>query len=454
MKTTKTLGYGFGIIIIIAILVFIALLSQKKYVRVDLTSVKEHSLTDKSKLILKKLTQDVELIGFTREGFQEYSELKMLFSAYEYESKKVKTRLVDPIRYPALAQKYNIKQFNAVVVEGYGRHQLVKFPQEEEITNAINRLVEGKAKKVAWIIGHGERSFKDEKEPGFSALKELMEYDNFELEEMNLLHKDIPEETALVIIAGPEQDFLPEEVSVLRSYLNRGGNVMLFLEPLHDAGLKGFLKEYGLIIERDVVVDKFSKAQGGDFLLPIVVSYNPHEITKDFRVATIYRTARSVKASDRNGDPRMDIKELALTSEDSWAETDVETLFKGQTKLDEADKKGPICLFALVELNPPVLNEGKTPEITGPGKLALFGDVDFATNQLLALGGNKQLVLNTISYMCQKLDFINIKREHKPIQPLLLTNKQKNIIFWFPIVLVPLVVLIIGSIVWYRRRAK
>lgn len=437
----------FPFFLFLGILVFAALLSLRHYIRLDLTSTSEHSLSEKTKKVLEKVKEDILLLGFAREGIDEYSQLKRLFAAYEYLSKNIKAKLIDPVRSPSIAQKYNVKQFNTVIVEGYGKTQTVKFPNEENITNAINRLVEGKVRKIAWVIGHNERSYNDEKEKGLSLLKEALEGENFEIHEINLLRESLDSSYDLCVIAGPESAFMEEEKEALEAYLKAAGSIMLFLEPLSDAGLREFLNKNGIIVRDDMVVDKFSKAQGGDFLLPVVVAYADHGITKGFRVATVFRSARSV-STDKERLKEIDLTELAFTSKDSWAETDIEALFRGKVSMDEKDLQGPVCLAAIAEGR----DIGQKDKMNG--KLVVFGDVDFVSNQFISLGGNRQLVMNTVNYLCSRLDFINIEKIHKPIQPLLLTSNQRRIVFWLPVVAIPLIVLFISLVMWLRRRPK
>lgn len=444
----KTAGIFLPFVIFVGILVFISLLSTKHYVRYDLTASKEYSLSDKSKKVLNKLSQEIVLLGFVREGMDEYSQLKRLFAAYEYESQNIKTKLVDPVRYPSIAQKYNIKHFNTVIVEGFGRNQTVKFPNEENITNAINRLIEGKVRKIGWVIGHNERSYKEEKEKGVSLLKETLEGENFEFQEINLMRDPIDTSYDICVIAGPEGSLMEEEINALKEYFRSGGNLIVFLEPFTDAGLADFLKQNGIILREDIVVDKFSKAQGGDFLLPVVVSYTNHGITKDFHLATIYRSARSVSI-DKDKLPELDLTELAFTSKDSWAETDIDSLFKGRVSEDEKDMKGPICLMAIAEGRGDLRGEKDIK-----GKMVVFGDVDFITNQFISLGGNRQLLMNTVNYLCSRLDFINIEKIHKPVQPLLLTSTQRQVIFWVPFISIPSLILGIAFLMWFRRRPR
>ena len=112
------------------------------------------------------------------------------------------------------------------------------------------------------------------------------------------MKKDIPREATLVVVAAPEKPLFPAEIQSLKRYLNRGGRLIIFLEPQRNGGLEDFLKEYGIKIADDIIVDKLSRVMGGDYLLPMVATYGAHEITENFRLTSFFEMARSIEQSD------------------------------------------------------------------------------------------------------------------------------------------------------------
>jgi ABC-type uncharacterized transport system involved in gliding motility auxiliary subunit len=221
--------------------------------------------------------------------------------------------------------------------------------------------------------------------------------------------------------------------------------------------LKDFLREYGLVISSDMVVDKMSRVMGGDFLLPMIVTYGNHEITRNFRLLSFFSLARSVEVDKNVKKKGLILTNLALTSQESWAETDREALNQGKARLDGDDRQGPLSLAVIVELDPKEAKAEGTKEedqITGEGKLVVFGDADFASNKFVSLAGNSELITNTINYLVGRKDLITIPEKERPTDHLMLTRNQGLLLFWIPVVLIPLLVIVLGVVVWRKRRSR
>jgi len=446
-----------SILLILVLAVAITLLSDRHYFRWDLTASGEHTLSDKTLQALKTIQEPVKVLAFVKEPSEEASNVKKLLAAYEYHLKGLSFEMVDPDRNPALTKQYNIQALNTVILEGFGKTQTVKTPDEESLTNALVRLSKSGTEKVYWIMGHGERPFKSTAPESLASVHRNLSNQNYEFEELTLAQKDIPPDAALVVVAAPEKTFFPEEVASLKRFLNKGGSLLVFLEPYQDAGLKEFLREYGIVMSSDIVVDKMSRVMGGDFLLPMIVSYGDHEITRNFRLLSFFSMARSVELDKDVKKKGLTLTNLALTSQESWAETDRDALNQGKARLDGEDRQGPLSLAVIVELNP---NEAKGEEgkekdkITGEGKLAVFGDADFASNKFVSLAGNSELMINTMNYLVGRKDLITIPEKERPADHLMLTRNQGLMLFWIPVVVIPLLVIVLGVVVWRKRRSR
>jgi hypothetical protein len=200
-----------------------------------------------------------------------------------------------------------------------------------------------------------------------------------------------------------------------------------------------------------------SRVMGGDFLLPMIVTYGSHEITKNFRLLSFFAMARSIDLDKNVKKKGLTMTNLALTSQESWAEMDREALNKGGARLDPEDRQGPLSLAVIVELDPKEAKaeEGKEGDkITGEGKLAVFGDADFASNKFVSLAGNSELMMNTINFLVGRKDLITIPEKARPAEHLMLTRYQGLMLFWIPVVVIPLLVIVLGVVVWRRRRSR
>lgn len=446
-----------AILLILVLAVAVTLLSDRHYFRWDVTASGEHTLSDKTLQALKTIQEPVKAIAFVKEPSEEASNVKKLLASYEYHLKGLSFEMVDPDRNPALTRQYDIKALNTVILEGFGQSQTVKTPDEESLTNALVRLSKGRTEKVYWVMGHGERPFKSTAQESLASIHQNLSNQNYEFEELTLAQKDIPSDAALVVVAAPEKDLFPEEVASLKRFLNKGGSLLIFLEPYQDGGLKEFLREYGVVMSSDMVVDKMSRVMGGDFLLPMIVTYGNHEITKNFRLLSFFSLARSVEVDKGVKKKGLTLTNLALTSQESWSETDRDALNQGKARLDAEDRQGPLSLAVIVELDPKEAKgeEGKEEDkITGEGKLAVFGDADFASNKFVSLAGNSELMINTMNYLVGRKDLITIPEKERPADHLMLSRNQGLMLFWIPVVGIPLLVIVLGVVVWRKRRSR
>ena len=452
-----------AVFLVLALAVIITLLSNRHYLRWDMTLTGENSLSEKTLQVLKTIDEPVTIKAFVQEELQGADRLKRLLGAYAYAAPKIAYELIDPERNPGMAVRYNVKSLNTLILEGYKRSQTVKLADEENITNGLIRLSKSQPEKVYWITGHGERAFKGGEPESLSSLQESFAAQNFEFHDLSLMQKEIPADASLVVVAAPEKRFFPEEVQALQKYLEKGGSLLIFLEPFVDGGLKEFLKSYGIETSGDIVVDKMSRVMGGDYLIPMVANYGAHEITKNFRLTSFFPLARSVEAGAEKREG-VTVTSLALTSPESWAETDRIALDQGRVAYDGRDRLGPLSLAVAAELEPPAEKAGNEKEsqkedlsshkITGKGKMVVFGDVHFATNQYITVSGNNDFIVNTVNYLAGREDLITIKKKPKSMDTLMLSRNQGLLLFMVPVVFVPLFILLLGIAVWYRRRSR
>lgn len=445
-------------LIFVAILVGISLLVYRFPWRLDLTEAKRNSISSQTQQIVKTVQQDVWIRAFFQEGNPGKKKAQALFETYAYINPRIHYQFIDPDRQPSLAQRYGVRNYGALILESKEKTQPVAVADEEGLTNGLLRLLQTQAKKVVFLSGHGEKSIQDSQKTGYSLAKNLLNKENYQVEEMNLLGgTGLPAESRCVVISGPKKPFFPEEVEDLKKYVQAGGRVILLLEPYEDGGFKEWLASLGVVLNNDIVVDKLSRAFGGDYLIPMAGSYGQHPITEKFNVATFFPTARSLTLSS-SPPPGVSSEVLVNSSSGSWAEFNKNTVQKGRAAFDPGqDRKGPLPLALLVTLSSQAQKtetkgtkekEKKSPK----GQIALYGDADFAENGYFNLSGNGDLFLNTVNYLTEEESLISIRPAKTPIRPLTLSSSQAIILFWVPMVLMPLLIIGAGIWVWGSRR--
>jgi len=283
------------------------------------------------------------------------------------------------------------------------------------------------------------------------------------------LSETFPKDSALLVIPGPEKDLLPNELETIKNSLEDGGRILLMVDPENAPGLKSFLEPLGIKLENDVIVDTVSRLLGGDYFMPVVSEYEYHEITKNFRYATFFPYVRSVDVVEDKPEG-ISVSVLAKSSDRSWSERELD---QSEVAFNEKkDKLGPIPIAAVVTIK--VKEEKKEEEITEeekmaePGKpeleelaevekegrLAVFGDSDFASNGYYNLSGNGNFFLNAVNWLTEETDLISIQPRTSSPRTIQLTPSQGSMIFFISVIILPLIVLITGVSVWVRRRSK
>jgi ABC-type uncharacterized transport system involved in gliding motility auxiliary subunit len=460
LRVRRLSNTAFGFVAFVGILVAIALIGQRHPLRVDLSESGRYTLSDQSKKILSGLKGDISIKAFFQEGGRNREQTRDLLETYRYQSKKIRYEFIDPDRYPTVAKQYQIRSYGTLVLEGFGKTQTVLTADEQSITNAIVRLSQEGEKVVYFLTGHGERDTTDIGKDGYATAKTAIEKEGFKVKSLNLLvEARIPEDAALVLIAGPQKPLLANETALLRQYLHQGGRIMVLLEPFADGGLSDLLKSYGFSLAADIVVDPMSRVFGATPFMPVITEYGVHKITEGFTVASIFPTARSVYTEEKSP-PGVTLTELALTSPSSWAETEYQADSTKDLKFDEGkDKKGPVPLAAIAAIRDETGGaEAQKKRASGEGspggeaQLAVFGDCDFASNTYFNLQGNGDLFLNAISFLGRQEDLISIQRPESGTAPLTLSRSQERILFWIGLFLMPLVVLAAGIVVFQMRR--
>ncbi len=453
-----------AIVLALAVLLY-AMAVQHNY-PFDVTQLKRFTLADQSIKLLRGLQQPIKIVAFFRLEAPEREVLADLLKLYVHHTDKLTYEFVDPDRHPALAKRYNITVYNTVLIEGYGKEEKIVRLEEEALTNAIVKLTRVTKKVVYFTTGHGEPALTDTERNGYSLAKQRLEEQNYDVKDLMLVRQQqVPEEAAVVIVADPRTDLLASELEALQAYLKRGGHLLLMLDHDTTLGLIPFLRQYGLELGHDVVIEPnaLGRLVGGDYHMPAVTMYEEHPITRGFgAMMTIFPVVRSVVVAEALPEG-VRAQALASTSVQSWAETDLQTLEAGRSAFDaQHDRQGPISIAAVVTLSHATAGPDATATERlrqesgndGPSaRLVVFGDAEFANNNYFTLQGNGDLFLNTVSWLAEEEDLIAIRpREGGGSGPVILTAAQAPLGFWLPVVVLPVAVLACGAVVCFRRR--
>ena len=456
---------GVSILVFLGILVAINYIGSRQNKRWDLTANKQFSLSDQSRNVVARLDSPMQVLVFAQEPqFARYQEK---IKEYEYGSKKISTEYIDPEKKPSAAKQNNVDRMPTIIFNYKGRTERVNADTEQDLTNAIIKVVSGQQRKIYFTQGHGEKDTTSSEREGYNIIATALGRENYTVDKLAIAQQGaVPDDAAVVVVAGPKNDFFAPEVEALKKYLDKQGKLLLALDPPDKAdsaaltNLIALAHDWGIQAGTNVVVDVSGMGRmiGTDASVPVVAPpYPAHPITQRFGMITAFPLAREA-APVSGGVGGHTAQSFIETGPRSWAETDLKALLSsGAVSLDEAkgDKKGPIVLGSAVSAAAAPATPPKPGETDAPKpetRLAVIGDSDFAANGTLGVPGNRDLFMNTIGWLSQQDNLISIRPKEADDRRITLTATQESNIFWLSLLIIPGLIFAAGVSNWWRRR--
>jgi len=467
MRTTKN-GMSMGVSVLITLIFCISLsyISVRFEKSMDITEEKINSLAPQTMQILKNLEEEMRLTVFYKGSSGAANQKKDLIKRnlvlFKRQSSRVKDRYYDAHLNNKLSQEYlneiASKETEDIFVftEYKGKRALVDFPfDEEKLTAAMIRVTRREERVVYFLSGHGERAVSNESGAGISELKEALIRSSFKVKDWNfIVNGALPDDVSALVIAGPQHPYMEKEIQWLEKYLEKGGRMLVALDPDRDHSLKQFLKKFGVHYKAHYIKDMVGAILGLGPFSPMGVYYdNTSVVTRSFQgnAASVFHLASDLEA----------VSEDNLSSVVELVKTNVNTFSVPDLKKREArGERSSHTLALLVEDKKDSDDEKNSEKKSGESDekkkkpsmiLAVFGDSDFLSNDFIGKGVNRDLILNTISYLVDESDLVSIRpRKLKATQLTLKRSDQMGIIL-FAVVL-PILFFICSFIIWFRRR--
>jgi ABC-type uncharacterized transport system involved in gliding motility auxiliary subunit len=436
------------IVLVIAIAAFVNYIAGRHHKRFDLTRAQANTLSPQTIRILKGLRQPITISAFYRQGDPGYQGIRDLLQEYRYGSRRVKTQLIDPDVSPAVARQYGVTGEATTIVEGAGQKEEVYAAGEQEITRAILKLTRPRKKKVYFVQGHGEHDIDSGEGDGYSTASGALASLNYEVDKLLLPGKEqIPGDCDVLVVAGPRTQFDPREIEAIKAYLYRGGKALVMVDPdPQGISLAEILELWGVKPLPDVVVEP-SLNLFGDAASVTVMDFAMHDITRPFlRGRALLAVFVLVRAFDLEPKQGIDVQDLIRTSPQSWLESD----FTGTISPDRRERRGPLTIGAVVTGGEPAGSAGTARQPTT--RMVVFGDSDFVANSVIQNGINKDLFLNSVGWLAESEELISIQPKEPESSPLMLTLSGQRAVFVIALIAMPLLPIIVGGIMSWRRR--
>jgi ABC-type uncharacterized transport system involved in gliding motility auxiliary subunit len=420
--------------------------------RLDLTPERRYTLSDHAEKILDGLPAEVRVLAFLRTQDPRNLLIQDLLRQVTARSPHVRVDYYDVNRNPALARQYGVDSYGALVVESGGRRRVFGNPREEVLMAALLQVTRQQRKTVGWLVGHGEGDpNSSDRRTGFSTARVHLEQEYYEVRPVSLLGDDVPPEVSVLLIAGPEKGFLPEELAALGRFLQRPGHAFIMLDPLRAPELAAFLHDYYVSLPPDVVIDPEARLYGGELLtMQIQIVHGDHPILGPLDTPPLFSLTRSVGTLDAEPGTMMAVPFLR-TSETSWATTDTSVLRTGSPHfVPSRDRSGPVTVGLEVAFRT-LTAPGSEPQ---QGRMVVYGNSKFANNFFIEYLGNKDLFLNSVAWLAREPEAIahRPRRQELGLQQFYVSAEQGSAIFWAVAVVEPAILAAIGMVVALRRR--
>lgn len=467
VKSFKAGAYSTGMIAaavaIVIVLNMVAGQLPGTWTSLDLTGSKLYSLTEQTKEYLKTMDEDVTIYVLVNKE-NEDAILGHTLELYEDMSEHIKVQYVDPIQNPRFHTQYTsgsvstnslivvsdkrskVVDANAVYAtsydfDGYNYSSTVTgYDGEGQITSALDYVLSEDLPMVYMTEGHGELSLS-------ASFKSSLDKENVEYETINLMdYEAVPERTACLVINSPAGDFSQDDRDKVIDYLDRGGKVILNVGYRETAtpNLEALLAYMNLSIADGLVVEENQENyyQSPFYILP-TVGYGSYTagIYGNYYIFAPYSQGIIVPEEEESG---ISYNDFLRTSDNAYSMHDFASATEYGKK--DGDAEGPFALGV----------EAVKSLESGEAVMVVYSCEQLFTDDtsMMVGGANQMLFTNTVSHFVDHETTVSIPVKSYEVSTLMISSGSSLLLGLITVILLPLGSLIIGFVVWLKRRRK
>jgi hypothetical protein len=482
-STRRLLAYGSNAtlvtVMVLIALVGIYLLAANKRVRVDMSEEGRNTLAVETLEKIQLLDMDGLPVKITAFSFQRGKEdsafkdraVKDLLKEVGVQSAVIDWAHVDFDKEKLSADQLGVREYGHIVIEladkrvdikarelfrrvGRGPDQHLEFVGEDALSRGLSQLMSD-TRRVAYVLqGSGEMSPDDLEGGGLSDLSAALSDERYDMKKLSLAATGsdgslpvIPEDAALVVLARPTTTLSEYTDELLLSWLGQGGSLLVLVDV--DGEVPRVLQHLGIERRTGTAMQNEYLVGFPSWPFPQTLS---HAITQEIGenalpplMASPAPLAIREKASAQGG-----VSTLLKTRRGGWIERGGDP---EQNDLD-VDEKGEVSLGIALELQAGkgIVRAGKPS-----ARVVVYSDADIFSNQLINQFGNLTLARDTVHWLAgedRRLGITGAVGQSQQARRLALTQQELGTVRWLSMVLMPLLVTVIGVLVWFGRRGR
>ncbi|NNE38651.1 MAG: GldG family protein, partial [Gammaproteobacteria bacterium] len=289
----------------------------------DMTHNNMRSLSTASIALLNQIDGPLSVTAYAREDPQLRDAIRQFISSYQAAKPDLILGFINIDASPDEARQLGIRVNGELVLEYQDRTEHVRYADEKTFINAMARVSQDKQNWIAYLTGHGERDMLGRANHDLGLFGARLRDRGYNIQPVNLSEvPDIPDNTSVLVIAGPQVPLLEHETNTLLAYLHRGGSLFWLVDP---GDLEFITEDLGKFLELNIaqgtVIDTASELLGTDDPTISVITnslYTPHPLLTNFSYTTIYPHAAAILPGDSDvwiSSP------LFMTGNQAWVET-------------------------------------------------------------------------------------------------------------------------------------
>lgn len=468
----------FTCIVIVAVIVLNILINviQSKIpsLSIDMSGQNLYELSESSKEFVRSIDEEVTIAVLAPEDIYtqadtNFNEANILLKKYTAENDKIKIEYIDLSSNPTYINNYpneNITSYSYIVscgdkykyldvsndlfTIGYdastGSSYVESSNVESAVTSAIYFVTSDNQTKVAVLNGFSSDS--DSDSSNLSTFTSLLKSNNYEVEEINLMTEDIPEDASIAILYQPTADLTEEAVDRISNYLSNNAETAknLFYVPpyikVDSPNIDSLLEEWGMSIGQGLVADTDSSYMPypSDYYYS-VYDYNGDTYTdglKDNSKYLIGAYLRPVIIEDTSK-----VTALAMTSQSSALRSfDADDDWDPSEHIEGSFNAGAVST--------------RTGDNANSNLIVWGSELSFNTAFLnSSTFNNSDYFVNLFNTVTDREDSgITIESKSKESTELGIMSDQINVLGPIFTYVIPVLTIIVGLVIWIRRRHK
>lgn len=321
------------------------------------------------------------------------------------------------------------------------------FDGEGQLTSAINYVTSEETSKIYRTSGHGESTFS-------SSVSDLLTKNNLETEEINLsMNPEIPDDCDLLFLYAPTSDITDDEKTIIEKYLSDGGKVYLILgDTTSDTpNLDGIMSDYGLKKVSGYIADTQRCYQGNYYAIFPQLSLSGDLGSGISNQMVLLLNSFGMGKTDTDND-NLTVTPFMQTSDSGYAVTENDQT-QGQYILGAVSTNAISADSSDSDSEDEDDKSDATDTDTKTARLTVLASASMIssdiTDQLTTLD-NLTLFVNSVTENFDNVN--NVAIEAKSLSTETNTPMHAGAFSILVIFIIPLAILILGFVIWMRRR--